>query len=41
MIMEYAQIKGNVKSMDLKVINEIEEYFEKDLNYKIPPKTPL
>ena len=29
MIMEYAQIKGNVKSMDLKVINEIEEYFEK------------
>jgi isopropylmalate/homocitrate/citramalate synthase len=41
MIMEYAQIKGNVKSMDLKVINEIEEYFEKDLNYKIPPKTPF
>jgi isopropylmalate/homocitrate/citramalate synthase len=25
----------------LKVINEIEEYFEKDLNYKIPPKTPF
>ncbi|NLK63689.1 MAG: 2-isopropylmalate synthase [Tissierellia bacterium] len=41
MIIEYAQIKGNVKSMNLKVINEIEEYFEKELNYQIPPKTPF
>lgn len=41
MVVEYAQIKGNVKSMNLKVINEIEEYFEKELNYHIPPKTPF
>jgi isopropylmalate/homocitrate/citramalate synthase len=41
MVIEYAQIKGNVKSMNLKVINEIEKYFEKELNYAIPPKTPF
>ncbi len=41
MVIEYAQIKGNVKSMNLKVINEIEKYFEKDLKYNIPPKTPF
>lgn len=41
MVIEYAQIKGNVKSMNLKVINEIEKYFEKELNYDIPPKTPF
>ena len=40
MVIEYAQIKGNVKSMNLNVINEIENYFEKELNYNIPSKTP-
>lgn len=41
MIIEYAQIKGNIKNMDLEVINEIESYFEKELNYCIPAKTPF
>jgi isopropylmalate/homocitrate/citramalate synthase len=41
MIIEYAQIKGNVKNMKLEVINEIESYFEKELNYEIPSKTPF
>lgn len=41
MVMEYAQIKGNVKSMNLNVISEIEKYFEKELKYDIPPKTPF
>ena len=41
MVVEYAQIKGTVKSMNLQVINEIENYFEKELNYDIPPKTPF
>ncbi len=41
MVIEYAQIKGNVKSMNLKIINEIEKYFEKELKYNIPPKTPF
>ncbi len=40
MIIEYAQIKGNTKSMSLEIINEIEDYFEKELNYNIPAKTP-
>ncbi len=41
MIVEYAQIKGNIKTMDLRVINEIEKYFEKEFKYYIPPKTPF
>lgn len=41
MIIEYAQIKGTTKSMNLEVINEIENYFEKELNYDIPVKTPF
>ncbi|HHZ03313.1 MAG TPA: 2-isopropylmalate synthase [Tissierellia bacterium] len=41
MVIEYAQIKGNLKSMNLKVLNEIEEYFEKELQYSIPSKTPF
>ena len=41
MIIEYAQIKGNIKNMNLEVINEIESYFEKELNYCIPSKTPF
>lgn len=41
MIIEYAQIKGNTKTMNLELINEIEKYFEKELSYEIPPKTPF
>ena len=41
MIIEYGQIKGNTKTMNLELINEIEKYFEKDLDYEIPPKTPF
>jgi len=41
MIIEYAQIKGNIKNMNLEVINEMENYFEKELNYEIPVKTPF
>lgn len=41
MIIEYAQIKGSTKTMNLELINEIEKYFEKELNYEIPPKTPF
>jgi len=41
MIIEYVQIKGNIKNMNLEVINEIESYFEKELNYCIPSKTPF
>lgn len=41
MVIEYGQIKGNTETMNLKVINEIEKYFEKELSYAIPPKTPF
>ena len=41
MIIEYAQIKGSTKTMNLELINEIEKYFEKELAYDIPSKTPF
>lgn len=41
MIVEYGQLMGHTKSMDLKVIGEIERYFETDLDYQIPAKTPF
>lgn len=41
MLFEYAQIKGTIKSMDLKVIKEIEDYFNKELGYQVPAKTPF
>jgi isopropylmalate/homocitrate/citramalate synthase len=40
MIIEYGQLKGNVKSMNLKLITEIGKYFEGEFKYSIPPRTP-
>lgn len=41
MIFEYGQIKGNTKSMNLKIIADIADYFERELNYKVPARTPF
>ena len=41
MLIEYAQIKGNLKNVQLELITEICDYFEKELKYEIPPKTPF
>ncbi|OJU09396.1 MAG: 2-isopropylmalate synthase [Clostridiales bacterium 43-6] len=41
MCIEYCQLKGTSGGMDLKVITEISEYFEKRLNYQIPPRSPF
>jgi len=41
MIIEYAQLRGTIKNMKLEVITEIANYFEKELNYQIPPRTPF
>jgi isopropylmalate/homocitrate/citramalate synthase len=41
MVVEYASIKGTTDGMDLTVITEIAEYFEKELQYVIPPHTPF
>lgn len=40
MVIEYCQLKGNNGGMDLKVITEIAEYFENELKFEIPPRTP-
>lgn len=39
--MEYAQIRGTLDGMDPTVITEIAEYYEKELGYKIPERTPF
>lgn len=39
--MEYASLRGTTDGMDLTVITEIAEYFEKEIGYTIPPQTPF
>ena len=41
MAVEYASLKGTTDGMDLTAITDIAEYFEKDLGYLIPPRTPF
>ena len=41
MVFEYAQLKGNLNGMDTSVITELAEYYEKEIGYKIPPRTPF
>ncbi len=41
MAIEYASIKGDNGGMDFTVISEIADYFEKEVGYTIPPRTPF
>lgn len=41
MAIEYASIKGTTDGMDLSVITDIARYFERELDYVIPPQTPF
>ncbi len=41
MVVEFAQLKGQTFGMNLQVISEIAEYFENELDYEIPPRTPF
>ena len=41
MIMEYCSLRGTTDGMDLATITEIAEYFEHEIGYKIPPRTPF
>jgi isopropylmalate/homocitrate/citramalate synthase len=41
MVVEYAQIRGTTDGMNLRVITEIAEYFEKELKVEIDPRTPF
>ncbi len=41
MVFEYAQLKGTLDGMDTTVITELAEYYQKELGYNIPPRTPF
>ena len=41
MVIEYNQLKGDDGGMKPEVITEIADYFENELNYEIPPRTPF
>ena len=41
MVIEYAALKGTLDGMDTTAITDIAEYFERELDYKIPPMTPF
>ncbi|MBI1815116.1 MAG: 2-isopropylmalate synthase [Deltaproteobacteria bacterium] len=41
LVMEYISLTGDANGMDTSVITEIGEYFERELNYRIPPSYPF
>jgi isopropylmalate/homocitrate/citramalate synthase len=41
MVFEYAQIRGTLNGMDTTVITELADYFEKEIGYHIPERTPF
>ena len=41
MAMEYAALRGTMDGMDFTAITEIADYFEREINYIVPPKTPF
>ncbi|MEG0354388.1 MAG: 2-isopropylmalate synthase [Lachnospiraceae bacterium] len=41
MVFEYAQLRGGLDGMDTRVITELAEYYEKEIGYHIPSRTPF
>jgi len=41
MVFEYGQIKGSLDGMDTRVITEIAEYYENEIGYRLPSRTPF
>jgi citrate (Re)-synthase len=41
MAFEYTALRGTPNGMDLTVVTEIADYYERELGYEIPPMTPL
>jgi len=41
MIFEYAQLKGTLDGMNTELITELAEYYQKEIGYKIPSRTPF
>ena len=39
--MQYASLRGTLDGMDTTAITDIAEYFQKELEYPIPPMTPF
>ena len=38
---EYAQLRGTLDNMDTAVITELAEYYEKEIGYTVPSRTPF
>lgn len=41
MIFEYAQLRGTFDGMEPSVITELAEYYEKEIGYRVPSRTPF
>jgi isopropylmalate/homocitrate/citramalate synthase len=41
MVFEYAQLRGGLDGMDTTVITELVEYYEKEIGYRLPSRTPF
>ena len=41
MVIEYAALRGDFGGMNPEVITELAQYYEKEMNYQIPPMTPF
>lgn len=41
MVMEYASLKGTADGMDFTAITDIANFFEREIGYDIPPRTPF
>lgn len=41
MVFEYAQLKGTLDGMDTRVITELAAYYEKEIGYRVPSRTPF
>lgn len=41
MVFEYAQLRGGLDGMDTTVITEMADYYEKEIGYQLPSRTPF
>ena len=41
MVFEYAQLRGTLDGMDTTAITDMAEYYEKEIGYKLPSRTPF
>lgn len=41
MVFEYAQLRGTLDGMDTTVITDLAEYYEKEIGYQLPSRTPF